>query len=138
MTAFGDAWLKDVKATPKATVRAAAGAARSGAGGVDRRGSGQPGVGRAGQRRRRRRAATGAPAASAVPGSAPARPAVTADRWSRLSVAVGVIVIIVGGRASRPVAGARPKPRSDRRSAPAGDPDLAGHARRRAPRARAS
>ena len=39
MTAFGDAWFKDVKATPEDEVRSAARAARSGAVRVDRRGA---------------------------------------------------------------------------------------------------
>ena len=39
MTAFGDAWFKDVNATPEDQVRAAAGATGAGAVGVDRCGA---------------------------------------------------------------------------------------------------
>ena len=95
MTAFGDAWFKDVKATPKtksgpqpappgpvpsawagAAPGSQASAAPASAGTACRRDGRSGGVGR--------------------PGQLAARPAVTAERRSACLVAVGVIVIIVG------------------------------------------
>ena len=94
MTAFGDAWFKDVKATPKAKsgpqpappgpvpsawTGAAPGSQASGA-------PASPGTGAA---------ATGAPAASAVPGSSGSTGG-NGGTMIGLLVAVGVIFIIVG------------------------------------------
>ena len=81
MTAFGDAWFKDVKATPKAK----SGPQPAPPGPVPSAWTGAaPGSqasGRAGQRRRRCRR-DGCSGSLGGPGQLPARPAVTAERWS--------------------------------------------------------
>ena len=94
MTAFGDAWFKDVKATPPDQVRAPAGATGAGAVGVDRCGARRPAIGTAvepgsrGRRLGRRDRDTG-------PGSSGDPAADDGATLVGILVAVGAIVLLV-------------------------------------------
>ncbi len=94
MTAFGDAWFKDVNGDPEDQVRAPAGATGAGAVGVDRCGPRRPAFGSAaepgsrGRRVGRRDGDTGS-------GTQRAPAADDGATWVGILVAVGAIVLLV-------------------------------------------